>query len=269
MKTRFSLAVAICAVPELTARSATAEVLGVATFVPPQHHASTRMFAWLGEGIEWRSGGSLTMKLHPVRQLGAGLNQQYKRVVEVVFGVAARTAAIFPKSMLAILLGKAGTADQSTRAIREVFDEHLADECGDVKVLAVGTVAGNPIAATRDVSTMKGLKGAKLVPCMSLPDGHRATIDELAGLQMSLELAKSFDGADDRAKIVIAEADKGCQWTVESDEERAKMDAAEQKGLHTIFADYESKGVANAREVNEALNQWNFGERAGKRMSAP
>ncbi|MXX89373.1 MAG: hypothetical protein F4Y68_09015 [Boseongicola sp. SB0665_bin_10] len=90
---------------------------------------------------------------------------------------------------------------------------------------------------------------------MSLSEGHRAIIDESAGLPMSLKLTKSFDGADDRSKKMIAEADKGYQWAVVSDEERAKMDAAVQKGLHAIFADYESKGIINAREIYEALNQ--------------
>ena len=54
---------------------------------------------------------------------------------------------------------------------------------------------------------------------------------------------------------MIAEADKGYQWIVVSDEERAKMDAAVQNGLQTIFADYESKGIADAREIYEALNK--------------
>ena len=68
---------------------------------------------------------------------------------------------------------------------------------------------------------------------------------------------------------MIAEADKGYRWVVVSDEERAKMDDAVQMGLHTIFADYESKGIANAREIYAALNQWNSGERVGKRLPAP
>ncbi len=44
--TRLSLAVAIGAVLGITAQSVTAEVLSVATFVPPQHHTNTGMFAW-------------------------------------------------------------------------------------------------------------------------------------------------------------------------------------------------------------------------------
>ena len=90
---------------------------------------------------------------------------------------------------------------------------------------------------------------------LTLSDEHRAIIDELAGLPMSIELAKSFDGADERSKQMIAEADKGYAWITVSDEERAKMDAAVAEGLDVIFADYESRGITNAREIYDALNQ--------------
>lgn len=332
--TRLSVALSLAAALGLSTQSALGEELSVATFVPPQHHTNTIMFKWFGEEIEKRSGGSLTMKLYPAGQLGAGPVQQYKRAIEgvgdIAFGVAAYTPAIFPKSMLAILPGASATADESTRRIWAIFDEHFADEFSDVKVLAVGTVAGSLFVGTRDVSTMDGLKGAKLVPFaamttpiveamgavpvqmpvtemytglstgtidvttasynnltppwnfwdvashvvenvpvsfavtyavmnkeryMSLSDEHRAIIDELAGLPMSLKLAESFDGADDRSKEMIAEADRGYEWIVVSEEERAKMDAAVAEGLETIFADYESRGISNAREIYEALNR--------------
>lgn len=332
--TRFSVALALASTLGLFAQPAVSEELSVATFVPPQHHTNTGMFKWFGDEIEKRSGGSLTMKLYPAGQLGAGPVQQYKRAVEgvadITFGVAAYTPAIFPKSMLAILPGEAETADDSTRRIWEVFDEHFADEYSDVKVLAVGTVAGSLLVSRRDVSTMDGLKGAKLVPFAamttpivealgavpvqmpvtemytglstgtidsttasynnltppwnfwdvashvvenvpvsfavtfavmnkeryeSLSDEHRAIIDELAGLPMSLKLAESFDGADERSKKMIAEANKGYEWIVVSDEERAKMDAAVSKGLEKVFADYESRGIDNARAIYEALNR--------------
>ncbi|MEM7440634.1 MAG: TRAP transporter substrate-binding protein [Pseudomonadota bacterium] len=331
---KLKFAAALIATLGATAQIASAEELSVATFVPPQHHTNTGMFAWFAKEIEERSGGSLTMKLYPAGQLGAGPVQQYKRVVEgvadITFGVSAYTPTVFPKTMLAILPGKAVTADQSTRAIWEIFEEHLADEYGDVKVLAVGTVAGSLLASTRDVSTMEGLKGAKIVPFaamtspiveamgavpvqmpvtemytglstgtidattasynnitppwnfwdvskyvvenvptsfavtfalmnkeryMGLSEEHRKIIDELAGLPMSLELAKSFDSADERSKGMIADADKSYEWIVVSAEERAKMDAAVAEGLKVIFADYASKGVSNAQEIYDALNK--------------
>lgn len=312
-----------------------AEELSVATFLPPQHHTNTGMFTWFANEIAERSGGSLTMKLYPAGQLGAGPVQQYKRAVEgvadITFGVSGYTPALFPKTMLGILPGKAETADQSTRAMWSIFDEHLADEYQDVKLLALGTVAGNLFVATRDVSTMEGLKGAKLVPYaamttpivealgavpvqmpvsemytglstgtidattasynnvtppwnfwdvsthivenvpttfavtyavmnkeryMGLSEEHRAIIDELAGLPMSIELARSFDDADTRSKAMIAEkTDANYEWIVVSDDERAKMDMAVTEGLETVFEDYESRGIANVREVYDALNR--------------
>ena len=332
--TRLGLVVALTSALGLSAQSVVGEELSVATFVPPQHHTNQVMFKWFGEEIEKRSGGTLAMKLYPAGQLGAGPVQQYKRAVEgvadIVFGVAAYTPSIFPKSMLGILPGAAENADDSTRRIWANFDEHFADEFSEVKVLAVGTVAGNLFAGTRDVSTMEGLKGAKLVPFaamttpivealgavpvqmpvtemytglstgtidattasynnltppwnfwdvasyvvenvpvsfavtyavmnseryMSLSDEHRAIVDELSGLPMSLKLAESFDGADERSKKMIAEADKSYEWIVVSDEERTKMDAAVAEGLEVIFADYKKRGIPNAREIYESLNR--------------
>lgn len=332
--TRLSIAATLVATLGLTVIPAAAEELTVATFVPPQHHTNTVMFKWFSEEIEKRSGGSLTMKLFPAGQLGAGPVQQYKRAVEgvadITFGVSAYTPAIFPKTMLGILPGAAATADDSTRRIWANFDEHFADEYSDVKVLAVGTVAGSLLAATRDVSTLEGMKGAKLVPFaamttpiveamgavpvqmpvtemytglstgtidattasynnltppwnfwdvsshvvdnvpvsfavtfavmnqeryLGLSEEHRAIIDDVSGLPMSLKLAESFDGADERSKAMLADAGKNYEWLVVSDEERAKMDAAVAQGLEVIFADYESRGISNAREIYEALNK--------------
>lgn len=333
---RLGLVLALSTAFGASAQSVASEELSVATFLPPQHHTNTGMFTWFANEIEERSGGSLTMKLYPAGQLGAGPVQQYKRAVEgiadITFGVAAYTPALFPKSMLPILPGKANNANESTNAIW-VNWRHFADEFEDVKVLAVGTVAGNLFAATRDVSTMEGLDGAKLVPFaamttpivealgavpvqmpvtemytglstgtidattasynnitmpwnfwdvsthivenvpasfavtyavmnkeryMGLSESHRAIIDDVAGLPMSLELAASFDNADEVSKGLIeakiAGGDAGFEWVVVSEEERAKMDAAVAVGLEVIFSDYESRGIVNVREIYNDLN---------------
>ena len=146
----------------LMAQPALSEELSVATFVPPQHHTNTVMFKWFGEELEKRSGGSLTMKLFPAGQLGAGPVQQYKRAVEgiadITFGVSAYTPTLFPKTMLAIPPGKATNSAEATQRILSVFDEHLADEYADVKMIGLSTAAGIGISATRDMSTLAGLK---------------------------------------------------------------------------------------------------------------
>ena len=147
---------------------AMAEELSVATFIPPQHHINSFFFKWFGEEVEKRSGGSLTIKVYPAGQLGAGPVQQYKRVVEgvadIAFGLQTYSPKLFPKTILMVPPGKHQTALESTKALLNVYDEHLADEYQDVKLLGLFTVAGPAWAATQDLSTLEALNGAKVVP---------------------------------------------------------------------------------------------------------
>ena len=324
------------ALSPVMAATAPAEELSVATFMPPQHHINKNLFGWFGKEIAKRSGGSLTMKLYPAGQLGAGPVQQYKRVVEgvadITFGVSAYTAAIFPRTMLIIPPGKSTTAKESTDRLWRVFDKYMAGEYKNVKVLGVFTVAGSLIASTRNVSTMAGMKGAKLVPyaAMTTPiikamgavpvqmpvtqmytglstgtidatyasfnnitppwnfwdvskyvvgnipvqfaatfvamnkdryrrlsSAHRKIIDDLAGKTMSDQGAATFDNADMRSEAMMKKSPKmsKVQWVQASAAERGKMDAAVKKGLDALFADYEKRGIKNAREIYNALNQ--------------
>lgn len=173
----------------------TAEELSVATFVPPQHHSNSIMFKWFGEELEKRSGGSLTMKLYPAGQLGAGPVQQYKRAVEgvadIVFGVAAYTPSIFPKTMMAIPPGKAKNSAEATKRILAVYDEMLAGEFADVKMLGITTAAGVGISATKDVSTMEGLKGAKIVPYAALTS---PIIEAMGAVPVQMPVTEMYTG---------------------------------------------------------------------------
>ena len=166
--TTITRASVVAAALGLFAQTATSEELSVATFVPPSHESITGALAWFEKEITERSGGTLTLKLYAAGQLGAGPTQQYKRAVEgvadITFGLASSTPTLFPKTMLAILPGKAVDALDSTERMWTVFEEHMADEWSDVKVLAVGNPAGGMIISTKDVSTVDGMKGAKIVP---------------------------------------------------------------------------------------------------------
>lgn len=335
---RFGLAAALAAALGVTSHSALAEELSVATFVPPSHETITGALAWFEKELTERSGGELTLKVYAAGQLGAGPTQQYKRTVEgvadITFGIAASTPTLFPKTMLAIMPGKAVDAMDSTERMWGVFEEHMADEWSDVKVLALGNPAGGMIISTRDVSTIEGMKGAKIVPFAaittpviqgmgavpvqmdptehytalstgtidaaistinnimppwnldevadyavvntpatfnpvyyimnkerynSLSEEHRAIIDEVSGLAFSLELARAFHNADQEAlkwkDEKIASGELNVKWIVTSDEERAKMEAAAAAGMDQIYADYAERGIPNAKEIYEAMNQ--------------
>lgn len=192
---RFTSALAIVAGLAVSTGRLSAEELSVATFVPPQHHSNTVMFKWFADELETRSGGDLTMKLYPAGQLGAGPVQQYKRAVEgvadITFGVSAYTPALFPKTMLSILPGKAESSEQATKQMLAVFDAHLADEYEDVKVIALTTAAGIGIAATRDVSTVEGMKGAKIVPYAALTT---PIIEAMGAVPVQMPVTEMYTG---------------------------------------------------------------------------
>lgn len=168
MKVKQTLMSLALATGLLGAGQSMAEELSVATFIPPQHHINSFFFKWFGEEVEKRSGGSLSIKVYPAGQLGAGPVQQYKRVVEgvadITFGLQTYSPKIFPKTILMVPPGKHETALESTKALLSVYDEHLADEYEDVKLLGLFTVAGPAWAATKDLSTMEALEGSKVVP---------------------------------------------------------------------------------------------------------
>ena len=109
----------------LTAVTAAAEELSVASFLPPQHHTNAVVFKWFGEELAKRSNGTLTLKMYPGGQLGAGPVQQYKRVVEgvadIVIGVASYTPELFPNTMLTIPPGKAANSNELSRELRQIL----------------------------------------------------------------------------------------------------------------------------------------------------
>ncbi|MEM6478402.1 MAG: TRAP transporter substrate-binding protein [Pseudomonadota bacterium] len=192
---RLGLSAALAFAMSVAAPVASAEELTVATFVPPQHHSNTGLFAWLANELDTRSGGSLTMQLFPAGQLGAGPVQQYKRAVEgvadITFGVTAYTPALFPKTMLAIPPGKANSSAEATERLMAVFDEYLADEYDDVKVIALSTAAGIGIASTQDLSTLEAMEGAKVVPYAALTT---PIIEAMGAVPVQMPVTEMYTG---------------------------------------------------------------------------
>lgn len=195
------------------ASPALSEELSVATFVPPQHHINAFYFDWFGKELEKRSNGTLTMKLYPAGQLGAGPVQQYKRVVEgvadITFGLQTYSPTIFPKTVLIVPPGKSTTAIEATERLLANFDEHLADEYEDVKLLGLFTVAGDAWASTQDISTMEGLNGAKVVPFASMVT---PIMEEMGAVPVQMPVTEMYTGLStgtiDGTTISPAQMDK-------------------------------------------------------------
>jgi len=152
----------------LLAAPVMADELTVATFVPPQHHTNTNVWAWFGDEVAKRTNGELTVRVYPAGQLGAGPVQQYRRVVEgvadAVLGVAGYTPDLFPIAMLTVPPGTARDSGELSSAFIANWDKHFAKEFDEVVFLGIGFPAAFSIAATRDLSRLENWKGAKIVP---------------------------------------------------------------------------------------------------------
>ncbi|MEM6499041.1 MAG: hypothetical protein AAF709_20250, partial [Pseudomonadota bacterium] len=179
----------------LSAQAVLAEELSVATFVPPTHESITGALAWFENEITERSGGTLTLRLYAAGQLGAGPTQQYKRAIEgvadITFGIASSTPSLFPRTMLAVPPGSAVDALDSTERMWRVFDEYMSEEWSDVKVLAIGNPAGGMIISTRDVSTIEGMRGAKIVPFASMTT---PVIQGMGAVPVQLDPSEHYTG---------------------------------------------------------------------------
>lgn len=179
----------------LAAAPLAAEQLTVASFLPGPHHIHTRVLSWFGEELDKQSGGDLTIQLFPGGQLGAGPVQQYKRAVEGVadmtVGVSAYTPTVFPKTMLSILPGSNKTAVQSTERMWDIYEEHLADEYEDVKLIGLFTVAGRYLSSRRDLSTAAAFEGAKIVPFASMT---QPILENIGAVPVQMPITEVYTG---------------------------------------------------------------------------
>jgi len=190
----FGVATAFATALTFTSPAAAQTVeLSFASYLPHNHETSTGMFAWFEKEVAERSGGTLSLKLYPAGQLGAGGAQQYKRVVEgvadIVIGNAASTPTLFPKTLLVSLPGKSVDGEEATRRLWSVFDQYIADEWSEVKLLAIGAAAGRLIVGNRNVSTLEGMQGAKMVPFASMAT---PVVQGMGMVPVQLEVAEHY-----------------------------------------------------------------------------
>jgi TRAP-type C4-dicarboxylate transport system substrate-binding protein len=155
-------------VPRL-ARAQTAEfTLKLHHFLGPKSPAHAKMLAPWAQTIEQGSGGRVKIELYPSMSLGGAPADLFKQVrdgvVDIVWTVNGYTAGVFPRSEVfelpTIFISDIAAVNL---AMREMFEEHLAEEYRDVHVLFNHVHAGQGIhMAEAPVRTPEDLKGKKL-----------------------------------------------------------------------------------------------------------
>ncbi len=145
---------------------ALAKELKLAHFMPPGHTLHQQVFTPLAEELARATAGALTLAIYPAGELGKGPVQQYKRAIEgvadITFCIQSYTASLFPRSLLATLPGVARSAEEGTRRVWDLFDQHLKGEYQEVKLLGIWVMSptvligrGRPV---RELSDLRGMK---------------------------------------------------------------------------------------------------------------
>ena len=70
-----------------------------------------------------------------------------------------------------------------------MFDQYIADEWSEVKLLAIGAAAGRLIVGNRNVSTLEGMQGAKMVPFASMAT---PVVQGMGMVPVQLEVAEHY-----------------------------------------------------------------------------
>jgi TRAP-type transport system periplasmic protein len=118
------------------------------------------------EKVEQESGGRIKIEHYPAMQLGGRppslIDQVTDGAVDFVWTVLGYTPGRFPKSEAFELPFMVTTAEQTSRAFHEYFENNLQDEFPGLKVIAVHT-HGPGLLHTKDpVNSLSDIQGMKL-----------------------------------------------------------------------------------------------------------
>jgi TRAP-type C4-dicarboxylate transport system substrate-binding protein len=161
-------------------------------FLGPKAPAHTKMLTPWAEKVQADSGGRIKIEIYPSMSLGGAPPQLFGQVrdgvVDLIWTVNGYTAGLFPRSEV-FELPTIYTNDivATNLAMRELFEQHLAEEYRDVHVAFLHVHAGQAIhMADAPVRHPADLKGKKLrVPG---PTGI-ATIEQLGATPVPMPVS--------------------------------------------------------------------------------
>ena len=147
--------------------AALAEELKLAHFVSTSHIVNKSIVNPLVEGVAKDSNGSLTIRVYPGGELGAGPMEQYVRalqgVADITWGLQGYTSTQFKKSMIAELPGVLPAGMTGYEMLWNAFDPYLKSEFPGTKPLALYAAEPNIIIMkARDVKKPEDLAGLKI-----------------------------------------------------------------------------------------------------------
>jgi TRAP-type C4-dicarboxylate transport system substrate-binding protein len=159
---------AATAATALPMRSALAQQeLKLASFVPPTHVIWTDVITPWTRELAKLSNNQLTVRMFPAMQLGGRPPDLYRQVVQgisdITFTLPGYTSGEFPMMALTELPGTADSAADGTRKIWKLFDQYLARDFKDTKVLMLwNSDSASLMSRSKPIRTLEDLKGMRI-----------------------------------------------------------------------------------------------------------
>lgn len=150
-----------------TSTAAFAVELKLAHFVSPSHVVNVAIVNPLVDGVAKDSNGSLTIRVYPGGELGAGPMEQYVRalqgVADITWGLPGYTSTQFKKTMVAELPGVRPKGMTGYEMLWNAYDKYLKSEFPGTKPLALYTAEPNVIIMKgHNVRKPEDLAGLKI-----------------------------------------------------------------------------------------------------------
>ena len=141
--------------------------LKLASFVPPTHVIWTDVITPWTREVAKLSNNQLTVRLFPAMQLGGRAPDLYRQVVQgisdITFTLPGYTSGEFPMMALTELPGTADSAEDGTRKIWKLFDQYLARDFKDTKVLMLwNSDSASLMSRAKPIRTLEDLKGMRI-----------------------------------------------------------------------------------------------------------
>lgn len=161
-----ALAATATGLPRQTAMAQATE-LKLTSFVPPTHVIWADVLMPWAKELESKSGGKITVRGFPSMQLGGKPPELYRQVVQgiadLTFTLPGYTSGDFPMMALTELPGTAKDAEDGTRKLWKNFDQFLARDFKDTKVLMLwNSDSAGLMCREKPVRTWEDVKGMKI-----------------------------------------------------------------------------------------------------------
>jgi TRAP-type C4-dicarboxylate transport system substrate-binding protein len=136
-------------------------------FLPAQANVPKYVLDPWADKVEKDSGGRIKIERYPAMQLGGKPPELYRQtqqgITDATFTLPGYTSGEFPMMALTELPGTADSAADGTRKIWKLFDQYLARDFKDTKVLMLwNSDSASLMSRSKPIRTLEDLKGMRI-----------------------------------------------------------------------------------------------------------